>query len=182
MFRLNQMGVLTYIILLIFALYFYLERTVFIDISFHLFYILKDDSFAIQNYRFAAAFTQLFPLMGSKMGLGLDNIAKLYSIGFGVFYFMIFTFIAYGLKLWRYAMIMLLFSTMMIAHTFYWIQSEFPQGLAMMVLYFALLDYIDKKPESHKIWFLALGVLLFTVAFSHPLMIFPFAFFSLFLA
>jgi hypothetical protein len=175
------MGVLTYIILLIFALYFYLERTVFIDISFHLFYILKDDSFAIQNYRFAAAFTQLFPLIGSKMGLGLDNIAKLYSIGFGVFYFMIFTFIAYGLKLWRYAIIMLLFSTMMISHTFYWIQSELPQGLALMILYFALLDMISKQEKKSAMWYLPLSALLFAVAYSHPLILFPFAFYSLFL-
>jgi hypothetical protein len=181
MSKTTLIGSISYSILLHLSAFFYMERTVFIDMAYHIFYILKDDGFAIQNYRFVAAFTQFFPLLGSKMGMELESIARLYSLAFAILYFLIFLIIAFVLKLWRYALIMLLFSTLMVSHTFYWIQSEFPQGLAMMVLYFALLDYIDKKPESHKIWFLALGVLLFTVAFSHPLMIFPFAFFSLFL-
>lgn len=53
-----RIGSLTYIVLGILALVFYLERTAFLDISFHLFYILKDGDFAIQNNRFAAALTQ----------------------------------------------------------------------------------------------------------------------------
>lgn len=129
-----KIGSITYIILAILAVILYIERTAFLDISFHLFYILKDGNFAIQNNRFGAFMTQLFPLIGSKIGLPLDVIMKLYSVGFVLYYFSIFLIITKFLKVQKFGIVLLLFSTLMVADTFYWIQSELPQGIAFMIL------------------------------------------------
>ena len=83
-------GIFSYVILFILALLFYRERVIFLDMAFHLFYILKDNDLAIQNFRFGACFTQLFPYLGQKLGFSLDNIAKLYSSGFVLYYASIF--------------------------------------------------------------------------------------------
>lgn len=177
-----KIGIFTYLILAIFSLVFYLERTAFLDISFHLFYILKDGEFAIQNYRFGAFLTQLFPLVGSKIGLPLHTIMKLYSVGFVLYYFIIFLVISVFLKSHKFGLILLLFSTLMVTDTFYWIQSEFPQGLAFMLLYFAVLFSIHNN-RKYKQWLLfpVLAMMIVTIAFFHPLLIFPFLFCSIFL-
>ncbi len=176
-------GGITYAILLVLALMFYLERTVFLDISFHLFYILKDGTLAIQNYRFGAAITQIFPLAGSWMGLQLDTIMKLYSAGFALVYAGIFFGISLCGQSARYAIIMLLLSTLIVTETFFWIQSELPQGLALMVLFFCLVDKFAPLSGSLRfplIYGPVLMVLLVTIAFMHPIIFIPFAFVVLF--
>lgn len=175
-------GLVTYAVLAILAIVFYLERTAFLDISYHLFYIIKDGTFAIQNNRFGAFVTQLFPLIGSKIGLPLSALMKLYSVGFVLYYFAIFFIISKVLRSYRYALVMLLFSTLMVTDTFYWIQSEFPQGLAFMILYFALLDSAHLRGLFHK-WqvYPVLAIMIVTLVFFHPLLIFPFLFSSVFL-
>ena len=175
----EYLGYTTYLILAIFALIFYKERTAFLDMSFHLFYILKDGTYTIQNYRFGAFVTQSFPLVGAKFGLSLKSIMQLYSVGFVLFYAAIFTIIIRLLKSVKFAIIMLLFSTLMVTHTFYWIQSELPQGIALMILYFAFLKYmslVDKNRDNSIINIPVIVVSSFVLAFIHPLMIFPVAF------
>ncbi|MFK7807337.1 MAG: hypothetical protein AB8F74_05980 [Saprospiraceae bacterium] len=175
-------GTIAYLVLGIIALWFYLERTAFLDISFHLFYILKDGDFAIQNNRFGAVVTQVFPLLGSKIGLSLSAIMKWYSVGFVLYYFTIFFLCTKVLKSPRFGLVMLLFSTLMVTDTFYWIQSEFPQGLALLIFYFALL-YQSKDYNKNQLWLthLLLAVLNIALVFFHPLLVFPYLFSVLFL-
>ena len=174
-------GIGTYLILAFFALFFYLERTAFVDISFHLFYILKDGTYTIQNNRFGSIFTQIFPLIGSKVGLSLTSIMKLYSVGFVLYYSIIFLIITRLLRSNRFGVLMVLLSTVMVTDTFYWIQSELPQGLAFMVLYFALI-YSTLKNQLVQKWYfypIQYAFLIFLVFF-HPLLAIPFIFCSLF--
>lgn len=178
---LNIIGTITYTILAILALVFYLERTAFVDISFHLFYILKDGTFAIQNNRFGAFMTQIIPLIGSKLGLSLNAIMKFYSVGFVLFYSGIFFIITTLLKAPKFGLAMLLLSTLMVTDTFYWIQSELPQGLAFMVLYFSIL-YTVGNHKKYKNWVThpLIAVMTMMLVFFHPLLVFPFLFCSIF--
>ena len=56
-------GAISYAFLLILAYVYYKERTLWGDIPYHVFHILKDDNFAIQNNRFGAVLTQWIPLV-----------------------------------------------------------------------------------------------------------------------
>ncbi len=178
--KINIAGIITYAILAVLAIVLYRERAAFLDISFHLFYIIKDGDFAIQNHRFVAGFTQLFPLLASKAGLGLESIMKLYSLSFVVLNAAIFFILSGLLKSWKFGLAVILLNTLMVTHTFYWIQSELQQGLPVLILTFGLLHYYAAKGRS------SLGIkglffiLLITLVFAHPLVVFPFIFLSIF--
>lgn len=180
--HLFKIGTTAYIILGVLAYIFYLERTVFVDISFHLFYIIKDGGFAIQNNRFGAMLTQIFPLIGSKIGLSLSSLMKLYSVGFVLYYLTVFIIITRVLKLARFGLLMLLFSTLMVTDTFYWIQSELPQGIAFLILYFAVLFSVHNNQKIRN-WILipVLATMVVTIVFFNPLLVFLFIFFTVFL-
>ncbi|TVR75838.1 MAG: hypothetical protein EA412_14760 [Chitinophagaceae bacterium] len=169
-------GLLVYALMFVFALLFYKERTIFLDIAYHMFEILRTGEFAIQNYRFVSVISQAFPLTAFYMGLSLEQIAKFYSVGFIVFYFSIFTFILYICKNTRIALCFLLFNTLLVTHTFYWIQSELPKGAAFMFLYLALLDNrLNLKNQGNSFWIFS-AILLCIVGFTHPLLLFPIIF------
>lgn len=166
------LGYTTYFLLSVLSVLYYKERTVFIDIAFHLFQILKDGTFAIQNNRFVAFVTQLIPLTGSSLQLSLSNIALLYSLSFTLLHFTTFAIIGQLLKNIKVAVAFLLFSVLMTTHTFFWIQSELPQGVAFLFIFIALFDNILHKDKIPEYFILAATILLVTITFSHPLILF----------
>lgn len=174
-------GTIAYAILFIFTYIFFLERTAILDAAFHLFYILKDNDFAIQVHRFGACFTQIFPLLGSKLGLGLDAIMKLYSVGFICYHFAIFILSILISRSYKFGLVALLFNTLLMTHTHYWIQSELIQGIGFLILSFAFFFRISEDQLQTKLWlFPVLSLVIFNLAFIHPLVVFPFLFMALF--
>ncbi len=79
LFVVTCLGLATYTLLLILAVIYYLERTVFADIAFHLFSLIMTENWTIQNFRFGALFTQFLPLLGIKLGVSLQSL--LLSVG-----------------------------------------------------------------------------------------------------
>ena len=178
----TYIGLATYLALIVLSLIFWLERTAFLDISFHLFHILKDKYFAIQNYRFGAFITQIPILLCDSLNCSLKAIMRCYSLGFVLYYLIIFVVILFFLKSYEFALLLLFLNTLMVGDTFYWIQSELQQGLALLILYFSFVYSIQYKIRVPKfIIYPVLGALLFTIAFMHPLLLFPFLYFSIFL-
>lgn len=180
----STLGIAFLVMLSALALHFYLERTAFVDIAFHLFYILKDGSLAIQNNRFVATLTQAVPLISSKLGFSLDSIMMLYSLSFIVLQLAIYLIITKLLKSTHYGLILIATYLLMITHTFFWIQSELPQGINLLILYFAILDYQAKSGNKAKLqlWMQPLQyILVITLIFAHPLIIFGFMFIGVYL-
>jgi hypothetical protein len=167
------LGIAAYMLLGSLAAVFYLERMVFADIAFHTTTILVDKTLFIQNQRFVAACTQLFPLAAQSLNLPLKSVLITYSVGFIAYYCLIFLACTVWLRQWKMGLVMLLLSTLMVTDTFYWIQSELPQGLALLVLVFAImLRY--RTPEGFIGWQLGLlFVLWFAIAYAHPMLAFP---------
>lgn len=169
-------GLSAYLILTCLALFFYEERALFGDIAFHLFYILKDGDFAIQNERFGAFITQSIPLLGSKLGWSLSTIVVAYSLVFALLYATVFVLLAKVFKNTEVSLVMLLLSTIMVTDTFFWIQSELPQGLAFMVLFFGMLSRKDSWKAFYKVELLLFLPMIATIAYFHPLIFIPFSF------
>jgi hypothetical protein len=80
----NKLIFFAYSVLSILSIVYYLERTVFTEMSIHIFSLLKDKTHAIQNFRFVAFITQSFPLLGLKAGPSLSGIATVYSLAFSL--------------------------------------------------------------------------------------------------
>ncbi len=147
------------------------------DIAYHLFCILKDNNFAIQNYRFGAFFTQLFPLISSRCGFSLNNIALSYSVSFTLLPLITFLIIHLGIKNSKVSVAYLLFVVLITTHTFYWIQSELPQALAFFFVLLALMENtVNKVKETSPYFWPIAGTVIFVVCFTHPLTFCPFLF------
>lgn len=175
-------GLITYTILLCLSIVFYKERIAFTDGAFHLFCLLKDLDYAIQNYRFIAIFTQSFPLVGAYLGGSLAQVSIAYSLSFVVLNIITFLLLFFGFKNNKLALAYLLFCTLMPRHSFYWCLSEIGQGTAACFVYIALIQHSLENTKRIWLQYSLAAILLVSCAFAHPLMLFLFLFLMLFLA
>lgn len=174
---LYKTGFIAYALLLVMATLFYKERTIFMDAAYHLFHILMSKDFAIQHGRFGAVVTEVFPVVGSKLGLSLKNIMILYSSGTMFFYFLCYVVCGSLLKQYRHALIVLFFSILFATETFYWPFSELQQGCCMLIVMFAILSAEIQAVLKYAL----ILVLMVTLAFIHPLIIVPASFLFIYL-
>jgi len=177
------LGSISYTVLLVFALLFYKERTMFLDVAYVLFNLIAENALAIQVNRFVSMFTQCFGLFASKAGLPLNQVILIHSAGFIIYYYTIFLVLCLFIKNKKMALGLLLFNTLMVTHTFYWTPSELIQGMAFVFVYFALLQKSLEQVPYKPIVLILTGFALVTACFAHPLLnialIFGIAYFSL---
>lgn len=174
--RLYQTGFAAYFIMFILSLVFYKERTIFLDTAFNLFYIINKRGFAIQIYRFGDLITQLLPHLAVKAGMPLDIVLQLYSVSFVLFYSCLYFICGSLLKRYDFALIILLVNILFVSDTFYWMLSQLPQAVAILMTVFALASRKPVRPVSAII----IAVALVTVVFFHPLILFVMGFSLLF--
>lgn len=149
------------------------------DAAFHLYYIIVTDDFAIQNHRFGAVVTQIFPLLGSRLGLSLNSILIIYSAGIAFYYAFCYYICGSVLKQYAFAILLLLFNTLIVTDTFFWMHSELPQGCALLIVVFAL---INNALQQDKPWlkYIIISALMIVTGFFHPLIFFPAVFLFLY--
>jgi len=179
----TRLGYLVLLVLLVFSIVFYLERTLFTDIAFQSFNLIRTETPKAQVYRFGAAFIHLFPWVAIKLSLSLNVVLLSYSLAYPIFYLLVFTLIVIVLKNEYLGLVLVMFLTFTVYDSFYWPSSELWQGLAMVLLLFAfVLRFPDlTNPDSYRGW--QKGVLVLGVPFTlfyHPLMMLPFLFCWLF--
>lgn len=168
-------GYAAYGVLLLFAIIFYRERTIFLDAAFHLFHILSTGNFAFQVHRYGAAFTQAFPLLASKLSLSLSTVMLVYSAGVMLYYIVCYWLCGSVLKNYRMALALLFTQVLLLTHAFYWIQAELQQGLAFMMVVFAWLEKQELK-KMNAMNIVVSFALVTLVNFFHPLLIVPLVF------
>jgi len=132
-------GLIGYLALGTLAAYFYQERTIFLDSSFILFSIASTGEFAVQANRFGSALTQFFPWLGVNLHLPIRAVMILYSVGIVLYYFLCFYAAFKWLKNSKLALSILLINTFMVSYTFWWMQIEFAQGIALSVVFLAFM-------------------------------------------
>lgn len=171
------LGAAVFVCLGILAAVYYLERTLILDASYQTFAMIAYDNFAIQVKRFGAVVTKIFPYIAMKQHWPLDRLLWMYSMGFVVYAATYFLVLSRLLRNERMGMALVLFFTLMTAHTFYWTQSEQLQGSAMTILFFGIVISVRPLP-----WWLlpVLYGLVVVMAYLHPLTFIPFYFLYLF--
>jgi hypothetical protein len=170
------LGHSTFTVLTVMAFVFFKERTLILDAALQSFIILRDNYFAIQVHRFGAAMTQIFPLGAAKLGGSLPTILTAYSLSFVVVHWVMFWLCDRVLKQKAMAFGIVLFNVFMVNHTFYWAQNELIQAISLNFVFWAFL--LSRGSFAAFRWFdylLFLGLLI-TLAFFHPLIVFPFLF------
>ena len=178
--RLYFFGLIGFVGLLCLATVFYQERIIFSDAAFYLFNIVKDGQFAIFHSRFIAVLTEIFPLTAVKLGIPLQQVMLVYSVGFVIYYLIAYLVSGLVFKNYGFALVILLINTLFITDTFYWMLSELPQGMVLMCVMFSVLNtprFGKLTPGSGLICLLFMPV----IVYSHPLILFPFFFALIFL-
>lgn len=170
----SRLGLAAMLVLLVLAWHFYLERSAYYDLSYCVFLFIKTKALAIQNRRFVSAITQWPPLQAVRAGWPLDSVLRLYSLAFVLYYGIVFLLSTYWLRNERVGLTVPLLFCLLASRTFYWAQSELPQGLALLLLYYA---GVARQTPLRLSWQnLLIGLLIPACIFCHPLIIVPFLF------
>ncbi len=170
------LGLLTFFGMLVISVVFYEERTTFLDLAYHLFEQARRGTVAIQNYRFVSALTQYLPTQLLGAGVDMKTVQLVYSLVFPVFYGSVWAITYFGLRAREWALAWTLLWAAFATHTHFWVQSELPQGLAILVLALPLVGCQPRTAVARVLVRTTLPALLFTVAFAHPLLVVPVTF------
>jgi hypothetical protein len=174
-------GFIAHTALICLAALYYQERTIFSDIAFQTFLMINDGGLQTMVGRFISAVTHWLPWTFIQFGVPLKGVLIGFSMSFALWYAAAFLICGQVLKQWKMALALLLFSTLMVKDSFYWITSELPQGMALLFVFFAFL--LKKDNFNHFKWFdwVLWLFLSITLVYAHPMLVFPFVFVALFL-
>lgn len=151
-----------------------------LDNSFQLFQIVRTGKLAIQVDRYLAIFTQIFPLVGTKLNLELETIAKLHTLSFPIIYGICFIIIAFIFSNKRIAIIFLLYHFLIVSHSFFWPQCELVQGVSWFLVYVAYMEWIRIKKNSSLLVFISVPLFILSLVFMHPLIALVYTYYYLF--
>lgn len=166
--HIKTLGYFTLFGLILLSIVFYKERTIFTDAAFQAFHIIKKGGFKVFHGRFGNILVELLPLLAIKLKLSLKTVLILYSISYPLLFLIIYHIIVKYLKNEYMGMVLVFTFTLIVYDSFYFIQSEFYQGLAVLILYFSI---IYRYPKLTEWWVMALVLILIVpLAFYHPLM------------
>jgi hypothetical protein len=175
-----KIGIVLYVVLLIMAVLFYKERSIFLDNSFFLFEILRNDAVTIQRYRFIVVLVEWLPLLAAKLSFSLKSVMIIYSVSFSLYYFFCYLLCGVLFKNYRVALVLLLLNCLIITHTFFWGLSELIQGMGLMMPLLAMLS-APRSSGFRALHYFVTIIAATTIAFAHPLTLFPFMFAVIFL-
>ncbi len=164
---------LAFIGLFILAWNHYVIRSLFLDGSFFLFFMLKEGTFNIENYRYGAVVAEWLPMLMIKTGQPLSSIMRAYSLSYIIYYLVLFVILFFGLKKRGFAWGVLLIQFLMAGASFYWPISELQLGLGWTFLMLGFWDW-NRTEDSKLKWISILYLLPITLFYTcfHPLLIF----------
>jgi hypothetical protein len=171
-------GHLFFFALTLMAVVLYQERTLYYDPAFFEFEIINNSNFSIALQRWGAAIVQIFPLLAIKNGADLSLFLQIFSSSTIVFYYVVFLIIIFKFRDYNTGWILMLSIVLTYRLTFYYITAELYLGLALCVLWWALLKYnLNKNDEKFNRNYALLFLLSVAISYFHQLTLFSLVFF-----
>jgi len=175
----KALGHFAFLVLFFLAIYFYLERTIFVDPAHSAFKVIYNKDFMSEASRYAAVLPQGLLLLAIWLHLPLKMVLCLYSVSFILLYYLIFLVITYWFKNDNLALAVPLVLLMGVKYSFFWISTETQQALEYNLLFAAFLYYsLGMNPgflSNLKKLIIAAGIILLGF-YSHPVSLFPILF------
>jgi hypothetical protein len=135
--RINFLGSIFFIALIIQAWSLNLEKSVFGDSAFYVFQILQFKKVPVEHFRFVGSLFSLPAYLGMLIGLKLSLILKLYAIGIWVLLFGVFKVLVRWEK--KHEALIVLASSFWFVRESFIITSEVPVAIGISVLFHAIL-------------------------------------------
>lgn len=165
---------LFFFVYLSFCAFYYLERTVPFDGAFYCFKMLRYQSFNIENGRWGAFYTQIIPLIGLLTGCSLKTFLLLYSLSFGICFYLIFIIIAHIFRKPGIALAYIFALLFGYKHSFFYPVSEIHSTVPLLFLFWALLENTGQDGSANqKSKILILILLVFWLAKTHVISFIP---------
>lgn len=152
-------------LLAVLSLYFWKERTFILDAGFQAFNLIADQGYAIQVKRYGAVMVQTIPVLLTKAGFSIDTILVGYSLSFTLYPLILFLTL-WWLRSYKFAKVLAVYYLLVMAYTFFWVQSEAIQATALTI--FALGIYRSPRLPNVAKYTITLGLVLLTL-YTHPL-------------
>ena len=164
--------------LLLLSAIFFKERTLFADIAYQTFLMIQEGGLQVQVFRFGSAIVHILPYLAIKAHFSIAVILFLYSISFTLLYLGLYVLMVKWLKNDFLGLTLAFLFTLTVFDGFYWATSEFQQGLAFTLFFFAfLLRYPVLDTWKQRIFVI---ILVPTLVFYHPLIFAVFFFLFLY--
>lgn len=166
---------LPFILLALLSFFLYRER-LYADAGYYLLNAINSDSFWIEHDRYVLAISQLLPLTGVWLGLGMKPILIIYSVGHVLFFYLLFIFVYFGLGDRRSGLVLILLQTVGILQSFFTPQFELYYGIGLLIAFYAIFR------QGIRGWFAILLMIVFEFfsITSHPMVFLLFVFLMLF--
>ncbi|WP_420460688.1 hypothetical protein [Neolewinella sp.] len=170
-----NLGGLAMLALLIGAAVCWRERILFTDPSFILFRMLLEGQPIISEHRYGAVVTQVFPLIGFRLGLPLAMVCWFYSVSFYVFHTAIYLVLGLRWRQYGLALLLPLYLTLIVSDVYFWPNNEIHQAVGWGLLFVGC--YLHLRPRPLGVWqHVVLLVLLLITTNTHPLVAAPLTF------
>lgn len=147
------------------------ERMLFVDAPFILTNILNDGHPVIMEHRYGSIITQMWPWLGSEIGLGMPVLMHIYNASFNLFYLIVCGILVFRLRTFDLAILMALYYALMVSDAFYWTNNEIHQAMAWMFLWLGVHRFQIKNKTSMMWTAVNFGALGTLAILTHPLMI-----------
>lgn len=152
-----------FFVLLVMSQLFYKER-LFADSSYYATNIVQWERFRFDHDRFILIFAEWLPLLGIKLGLSLEGVLRLYSIGHVIYFLGIFLLTYFVIKNHWAALAILLVHITNTLFLYFTPMVEIWYGAGLSILFYALL--LQNNASLRRVFILVL--IEITVLFSHP--------------
>ena len=160
-------------VLIIGAIIFYKERTLFADSAYLLFNIINTKHISIEHHRYGAIITLIVPYIATHLHLSVKTILFTYDVWVNLFYFLVAAIIVYRYKQYGMAVLMALYYFLFVSDSYFLPNDEINQGIAWMFLFFAVTIHYGSK-KANILWLvLPFSVLAFFTLTAHFVLIIP---------
>jgi hypothetical protein len=173
------LGHLTFLTLAGLSLWFWRERTLILDAAFQSYLLVNTGTPAIMVERFGIAAIQVLPLLGIWVGLPLMQVLMLFSVSYVLFHWAAFAWCWHKMRHPKAAAGILGVVLLLSSDCFYWMQNELLPALSLL---FVLIAHLENTAKHPMLWRngLLTALLVFTILYLHPLVVFPVAFVGLY--
>lgn len=175
----KYVGMLFFLYMLIFAIFFANERIIHSDAAFYLFKLINFEHFNIEHGRYSAFISQLFILPFIKFGLSLKGLIFIYSVSFVVLFYLVFLLLNHAFKNEATALTLLMVLVVGLAHPMYRPVSESTQGIVYSLILAGILwhpEFSQVKNKDRRLRFIFSILIILLCFFSHPITLFPLVF------
>ena len=155
---------LPWVVLFALAALLYKAR-IFADSGFYVTQFINNKFFWIECQRIVLAISQVIPLIGVWAGIPIKYVLLLYSLSHVLFFYLLFLFVYYGLRDRRSGLLIIIFQTVGIMHSFFTPMFELYYGAPLLITFYA----IWRLPYRSTGTLITLLIIEILVLLSHPL-------------